>query len=83
MLKIITCLLKAPLSLPIELEVAPLFVEIHAESVQGWNAGVRVASIDFADKVAVVFGDEGAGVGGAAEETVMIDNQAVSGGCCS
>lgn len=42
-----------------------------------------MASVDFTDKVAVVFGDEGAGVGGGAQETVMTDNQAVSAGCCS
>ncbi|KFY90706.1 hypothetical protein V500_05044 [Pseudogymnoascus sp. VKM F-4518 (FW-2643)] len=42
-----------------------------------------MTAIDIADNVAVVFCDESAGVGGAAEETVMIDNQTVCGGRCS
>lgn len=42
-----------------------------------------MAAIDIADNVAVVFGDESAGVGGAAEETVMIDNHTVCRGRCS
>lgn len=83
MCEFIPCLLQAPPSLAIELEVPPRFPKVHAEPVQGWDAGVRMAAIDIADNVAVVFGDESAGVGGAAEETVMIDNQTVCRGRCS
>ena len=42
-----------------------------------------MTAIDIANNVAVVFCDESAGVGGAAEETVMIDNQTVCRGRCS
>ncbi|KFZ06260.1 hypothetical protein V501_07540 [Pseudogymnoascus sp. VKM F-4519 (FW-2642)] len=83
MFELIARLLQAPLSLVIECEVPSSLSKVHAESVQGWDARVRMAAIDVADNIAAVFGDKSAAVGAAAEETVMTDNQTVRGGRCS
>lgn len=77
MLEIIACLLQASPFLAIELEMPPVVTKVHAEPVHMWDVGVCMAAIDVADKVAVVVGDECAGVGGGAEEIVKADNQTI------